>query len=48
MILGLQSGSLKGIQRQVHRSPNLTFSELLQEVKELEREGLAEEGDGLS
>lgn len=48
MMLGLQSGSLKELQRQVHRSPNLTFSELLQKANELEREGWAEEGDGLS
>ncbi|KAK1882365.1 Ribosome-releasing factor 2 mitochondrial [Dissostichus eleginoides] len=48
MILGLQTGSLKKeLQRQVRRNPNLTFSELLREAKELEREGWAGEGDGL-
>ncbi|KAK5879317.1 hypothetical protein CesoFtcFv8_024633 [Champsocephalus esox] len=48
MILGLQTWSLKKeLQRQVRRNPNLTFSELLQEAMELEREGWADEGDGL-
>lgn len=49
MIISLQPGVLKKeLQRQVRRNADLTITELLQEAKELEREGWGMECEGLS
>ncbi|KAL7393665.1 hypothetical protein ABVT39_014136 [Epinephelus coioides] len=49
MIISLQPGVLKKeLQRQVHGTANMTITELLQEAKELKREGWGMECEGLA